>query len=146
MTHAVGQPDLCVFIYLSPCVCVYVCLLFFLVLLRCVCLQAGSLQIQQTGHIVQALNDGEQDGNLTTLLILLLSIASTCGRLLMALSDVLPIRRAWWLVFSCALMSLAHFANAFLFTRKELVIYGVCGVGVAYGSLVSIVPIMVGSV
>jgi len=102
------------------------------------------MQINQTGHIVQALNGGVQDGDLTTILILILSAASTSGRILMALTDVTPIRKGWWLVGVCALMSLTHFANAYIFTEKHLVVCGVIGVGIAYGALVSILPILVG--
>ena len=103
---------------------------------------SGSVQINNTGHIVQSLNGGVQDGNLTTMLILLLSLSNASGRLLMGLSDVVPIRKGWWLVGVCAFMALTHLANAWLFTRKELVIFGVIGIGLSYGGLWAILPII----
>lgn len=101
------------------------------------------MQINNVGHIVQSLNGGAQDGDLTTMLILLLSLANASGRLLMGLSDITPVRKGWWLVAVCAFMSLTHIANAWLFTRKELVIFGVIGIGLSYGGLWAILPIIV---
>jgi MFS family permease len=104
---------------------------------------SGLMVINNVGHIVQSLNDGKQDGDLTTYLILVLSLANGGGRLAMGLSDYVKWRKGVWLAGVCVLMSLTQFANAYLFTSKQYVIFGVLGCGLAYGASWAIIPIIV---
>lgn len=103
----------------------------------------GLMAINNAGHVVQSLNGGVQDGPLTTILILTLSLSNGSGRLLMGLSDYVACRRGVWLCIVAVLMSLTHFANAFLVTTKHDVFLTVIGVGLAYGGLWAVVPIIV---
>ena len=60
----------------------------------------GYLIINNTGNVLQSLNDGQQDHELTFACILLLSLGNGLGRMLMAFSDVVPIRAGWFAVIS----------------------------------------------
>jgi len=103
----------------------------------------GLMAINNVGHIVQSLNGGIQDGDLTTLLIGGLSVANGSGRVLMAGSDFVRWRRGVWLAGSCALMALTHFITATCITHKTHLWFFVLGAGGSYGALWSIIPIIV---
>jgi len=103
----------------------------------------GLMAINNVGHIVQSLNGGMQDGDLTTLLIGALSVANGSGRVLMAGSDFVRWRRGVWLAGSCLLMALTHFLTATFVTHKTHLWLFVLGAGMSYGALWSIIPIIV---
>jgi MFS family permease len=102
----------------------------------------GLVMINNIGHVVESLNGGVQDRELTSLLILLLSIANGAGRLVMAMSDYTPLKKGVWLLGVCILMT-TSFVGSALVTEKSLLVFGVLGVGAAYGGLWSIMPIIV---
>lgn len=75
--------------------------------------------INNAGHIAQSLNNDVDDHNFVLSLVLALSMANGAGRLFMATSDFIPIRRGYYLVSSALLMSFAHFLNAYALTTKS---------------------------
>ena len=60
----------------------------------------GYMTINNTGAIVQSLNGGVADRQFTSWCILALSLGNGLGRLVMGVSDLVPIRRGWFTVMS----------------------------------------------
>jgi len=102
----------------------------------------GYVCINNTGAIVQSLNGGVADRQFTFWCILTLSAGNGLGRMLMGVSDVIPIRRGWFAVMSASLMLAVYTRNFFLVETKEQWLLTAFFTGLSYGSCWSIIPIL----
>lgn len=76
------------------------------------------MYFNNVGHMISSLNEGVEDNNFTVFLVFIISLSNGIGRLLMATSDFLSIRRGWYLFGSTVIMLIATIINATTLSTK----------------------------
>lgn len=103
----------------------------------------GLMVINNIGNISKSLNGGIEDPDSIVLLVLTLSLCNGAGRILMGLSDYLPIPRAGCFTLALGVMCIAQLSSAFIATSIPSLYFAVGLVGLGYGMLWCILPTLV---
>lgn len=117
----------------------------FWVLFVCFTLGAGGglMMINNVSHIAKSVNGGEEDPDAIVLLVLVLSLFNGAGRILMGLTDYLPLRRGLGFTAALLVMAGAQLYCAVFVTSIASYYVAIAMVGLAYGMLWCILPTLV---
>ena len=103
---------------------------------------AGYSTINNLGSIIASLNGGVPDDRWTFVCIVVLSMCNGLGRLIVSVSDSLPVRRGWFAVGSGALMTAIYGYNLFALHSARSCLLSAIGAGLAYGSMWAVIPVL----
>lgn len=108
---------------------------------------AGLLHINNFGQLMKALNGGADAADAILICVTIQSVFNAVGRISIGVTDLVKIRRGWFLFAGMVLMAFAHLLSAFVFTEGEANFSRVYGItvliGFAYGIIWSTTPTIV---